>query len=204
VRMGSVIVVKQTSTGEAINITTTLMKWMTVTEDYLCTRFGLSLREIVQIYRETDKLGSPGGTTERFYLSPYSVLQKDWILRGGRNYCLACLGDAQAETSPLEVKGKAPVGVIVTKLSDDSDQEDEVKVINPWPVKLDSKLGSKPDVGADWLEGGFPDQVSLNPSLREILDQLNKRQDIAPDVVRPQVYRMSVLMLFCASRGQVR
>jgi hypothetical protein len=206
VRMGSVVIVKRPSTREVVNITvTTMIKWITVTEEYLCTQFGLNLGEIVQIYRETAELGLHPGTTLRFFVSPFFDSKKDWLLCGGTNYCLVALGNADDEILPLEVRGKAPLGVIVTDLSDDSDEENEVKVINPGPVKLQSTSRCKTDVGSDWLEAGFPDHVTLNPSPGEILDQLNARQEISPDEIsndlRDQVYRISALQSLLQVRG---
>jgi hypothetical protein len=82
----------------------------------------------------------------------------------------------------------------VTDLSDDSQEEDEVKVIDPQPGQLQSTSKCKPEMGSDDLEVGFLDHVTLNPSPGEILDQLNARQEIAPDEtsidVRDKVYRI--------------
>jgi hypothetical protein len=93
----------------------------------------------------------------------------------------------------------------MTNLSDDSEEDDEVKVIDPLPVQLQSTLWCKPDVGSDDLQAGFPNHVTLNPSRADILDQLNARQEIAPDEtgkdVRDKVYRILVLQSLLQVRG---
>jgi hypothetical protein len=128
----------------------------------------------LRIYQETAKLGLPSKTTLRFFVNDS---KKDWLLHGGANYCLVGLGHADDEILPFEGRGKAPLRVRVANLSDDFEEEDEVKIINPRPVQLQSMLGCKPDVESDDLEAGFPDHVTLNPSPKEILNQLNARQE---------------------------
>jgi hypothetical protein len=87
-----------------INISVTnMIKWITVTEEYLCKRFGLNLGEIVQLYWETAKLGSPPRMTLRFFVND---LKKDWLLCGGTNYCLVGFGNANDEILPFEGRAR--------------------------------------------------------------------------------------------------
>jgi hypothetical protein len=171
-------------------------------EEYLCRRFGLNLGEIVQIYWETTELGLSPGTTIRFFLNDS---KNDWLVCAKMNYCLVGSNNADDEILPFEWRGKAPLSVIVTNLSDDSKEDNKVKVIDPLLVQLQSKLGWKPDVGSDDLQAGFPDHLTLNPSAAEILDQLNACQEIALDEtgndVRDKVYWILALQSLLAVHG---
>jgi hypothetical protein len=159
-------------------IVTNIIKWVTFTEEYLCRWFFLNLGEIMQVYQETAKPGSSPETTVGFDVND---LKKDWLVCAGTTYCLVGSDNADVQSLIFKRSGKAQLPVIVMDPFDDSEEDNEVKVINPPPVHLQSSSGCKPDVGSDDLQVGLPDHITLNPSPREICDQVTASLEIAPD-----------------------
>jgi hypothetical protein len=126
--MGSVIVVKQLSTQDVMNIAmTSIIKSSTFLEDYLCGRFGLLPGEIVRICQEDPE---PGFTAGSIFSFNVNESKKVWVLQAGFSYNLVGRGDEDESTEPRlsKGKGKAP---LLTDLSDDSDDDEDVKVIDP-------------------------------------------------------------------------
>jgi hypothetical protein len=105
---------------------------------------------------------------------------------------------------PLPSKGKEKAP-LVTKLSNDSDDDEDVKVIDP-PI---GPRDSFPEPIPEWLSTPVvdisADEVALDPSNEEILEQLSADQAIAP-VERedhlPKVYRISALHSLLQVWGQ--
>jgi hypothetical protein len=126
--MGSVVVVKQLSTQDVMNmVVRSIIKSSILSEDYLCGRFGLLPREIVRICRKDPKPGYIPGIIVSFDVNK---LKKVWMLRAGFSYNLVGRGDEDELTQPPLSKGKEKEP-LVTDLSDDSDDDEDVKVIDP-------------------------------------------------------------------------
>ncbi len=84
--MANVVVVKRLSTGDLMNVTvTSVIKWTTFSEEYLCGRFGLEIGEIVRICRDISEPGYLVGSTVPFHLNDSN---KVWLLRAGSSYSL--------------------------------------------------------------------------------------------------------------------
>jgi hypothetical protein len=102
--MGSVVVVKQLSTRDVMNIAImSIIKSSTFLNDYLCGRFGLLPEEIIRICREDPK---PGYTLE--LIVPFNVndSNKVWVLRAGFSYNLVGRGMTMNLVSPHYPKGR--------------------------------------------------------------------------------------------------
>jgi hypothetical protein len=60
--MANVFVVKQLLIGDLMNVTvTSIIKWTTFSEKYLCGRFGLEIGKIVRICQDISESAYPVG-----------------------------------------------------------------------------------------------------------------------------------------------
>jgi hypothetical protein len=88
--------------------------------------------------------------------------------------------DVVEHVAPLDFPTDAKLPFAVTELSDDYEDDNDVKVINPLVCHHGLSSGPIPPKENEDFQLGHTDDVSLNPSSADIIDLLDLEQEMAP------------------------